>query len=165
MNMKKNLLYMLIAGIILSVSACKSSESAYRQAYEKAIQGDEQKETAVVEQPVPHVLEVQTPVPEESVPVAVREEKVTVVSGEETIKPYCVVCGSFALKANADALRQRLINDGYPAVVVINEVGRTYRVVCSSFATKEEAAKARDAFKARYPDNSDFQNAWILYNK
>jgi cell division protein FtsN len=76
-----------------------------------------------------------------------------------------VVCGSFALKANADALRQRLINDGYPAVVVINEVGRTYRVVCSSFATKEEAAKARDAFKARYPDNSDFQNAWILYNK
>jgi hypothetical protein len=88
MNMKKNLLYMLVAGIILSVSACKSSESAYRQAYEKAIQGDEQKETAVVEQPVPHVLEVQTPAAEESAPVAVREEKVNMATAKSrSIKP------------------------------------------------------------------------------
>ena len=67
--------------------------------------------------------------------------------------------------ANADALRQRLINDGYNAVVVVNEAGKTYRVVCASYSTKEEAVTERNKFKARYPDNQDFQGAWILFKK
>ena len=56
-------------------------------------------------------------------------------------------------------------NDGYKAVVVVNEAGKTYRVVCASFDTKEEAVAERTKFKARYPDNQDFQSAWILYRK
>ena len=38
-----------------------------------------------------------------------------------------------------------------------------YRVAVSSFADKASAAKARDAFKAKYPNRSDFQGAWLLY--
>ena len=68
-------------------------------------------------------------------------------------------------KANADALRERLVKDGYAAVVVVNEAGKTYRVVCASFDTKEEAVTERGKFKAKYPDNQDFQSAWILYRK
>ena len=97
--------------------------------------------------------------------ITVREEKVSVVTGQTTLKEYSVVCGSFSLKTNADALRTRLVNDGYPAMVVVNEAGKTYRVVCDSFDNRQQAAQARDRFKAKYPDNQDFQASWILYNR
>ena len=144
----KRIVYLLIAGTVFSLSACKSSQNAYKEAYEKAVSGDETK--ADIEEPV-----VQN----------VREEKVSVVSGDKDIKAYGIVCGSFSLKANADALRERLVNDGYKAVVVVNEAGKTYRVVCASFDTKDEAVAERNRFKAKYPDNQDFQSAWILYKK
>lgn len=154
--MKRNLFFLLSAVTMFSLSACKSSQNAYKEAYEKAIQGDEPK--TVVEEPV------QTQTKSEVANVTVREEKVTVVSGDG-IKAYGIVCGSFSLKANADALRQKLIGDGYPAVVVVNEAGKTYRVVVASYDTKEQAADAREQFKAKYPDNQDFQSAWLLYRK
>ena len=154
--MKRNLFILLSAVTMLSLSACKSSQNAYKEAYEKAIQGDEPK--TVVEEPV------QNQTKSEVANVTVREEKVTVVSGDG-IKAYGIVCGSFSLKANADALRQKLTGDGYPAVVVVNEAGKTYRVVVASFDTKEQAADAREQFKAKYPDNQDFQSAWLLYRK
>jgi len=150
---------MLIAGAVFSLSACKSSQNAYKQAYEKAISGDE---PSVIDEPVAQ-NEVATA--DDVTNVSVREEKVSVVSGDEEIKAYGIVCGSFSLKANADALRERLIKDGYKAVVVVNEAGKTYRVICASFDTKEEAVTERGKFKAKYPDNQDFQSAWILYRK
>lgn len=157
----KKIVYLLIAGTVLSLSACKSSKNAYKEAYEKAVEGDAPK--AVIEEPV--VADNQAPTAEDVSNISVREEKVSVVSGEQEIKAYGIVCGSFSLKANADALRERLVNDGYKAVVVVNEAGKTYRVVCASFDTKEEAVAERTKFKSRYPDNQDFQSAWILYRK
>ena len=108
MIMKKSIVYFLIAGTVLSLSACKTSQNAYKQAYEKAVSGDEPK--AVVEEPV---VSNEAPKAEDVSNVSVREEKVSVVSGDQEIKAYGIVCGSFSLKANADALRQRLVNDGY----------------------------------------------------
>ncbi len=157
----KKIVYLLIAGTVLSLSACKSSKNAYKEAYEKAVEGDAPK--AVIEEPV--VADNEAPTAEDVSNISVREEKVSVVSGEQEIKAYGIVCGSFSLKANADALRERLVNDGYKAVVVVNEAGKTYRVVCASFDTKEEAVAERTKFKSRYPDNQDFQSAWILYRK
>ena len=157
----KKIVYLLIAGTVLSLSACKSSKNAYKEAYEKAVEGDAPK--AVIEEPV--VADNQAPTAEDVSNISVREEKVSVVSGEQEIKAYGIVCGSFSLKANADALRERLVNDGYKAVVVVNEAGKTYRVVCASFDTKEEAVAERTKFKTRYPDNQDFQSAWIHYRK
>lgn len=160
-NMKKNLCYLLIVGSVVILSSCKSTESAYKQAYEKAVQEDvvQAEDTSVVPATNPQTVS------EDAANVSVREEKVTVVSGDANIKAYGIVCGSFSLKANADALRQRLINDGYPAVVVLNEVGKTYRVICESFDTKEDAIYARAKFQVKYPDNQDFQAAWLLYKK
>lgn len=156
----KRIVYLLIAGTVFSLSACKSSQNAYKQAYEKAISGDEPK--TVIEEPV---AQTDVPTAEDVSNVSVREEKVSVVTGDKDIKAYGIVCGSFSLKANADALMERLIKDGYKAVVVVNEAGKTYRVVCASFDTKEEAVAERNRFKVRYPDNQDFQSAWILYKK
>ena len=124
--MKKNLCYLLIVGSVVILSSCKSTESAYKQAYEKAVQQD-----VVQTETTPVVAPAATPQTssEDAANVPVREEKVTVVSGDANLKAYSIVCGSFSLKTNADALRQRLINDGYPAVVVVNEAGDRKSVV------------------------------------
>jgi len=158
--MRKTTVLCLIAGTLFSLSACKSSQNAYKEAYEKAVSNDEPK--AVIEEPV---TQNEAPTAEDVTNISVREEKVSVVSGDQEIKAYGIVCGSFSLRANADALRDRLVKDGYQAVVVVNEAGKTFRVVCASFDTKEEAVAERTKFKARYPDNQDFQSAWILYRK
>ena len=137
--------------VALVFSSCKSSESAYKKAYEKAKQQElaeaaEPTEPAVVE-PAPVVEVAPTPAPV----APVREEKVE------------LVCGSFGVKANADGLKAKLDNDGYNAKVVYNAEKNMYRVAVESFDTREEAVRARDAFKAKYPNREDFQGAWLLY--
>ena len=93
----------------------------------------------------------------------VREEKVNLVSGEG-LKAYSVVCGSFGVKANAEGLKQKLDAEGYSAKVVYNADRNMYRVVAASYDDRIQAAQARDDFKAKHPNNADFQKAWLLYN-
>lgn len=151
--------------VVMAFSSCRSSESAYKRAYEKAKQNElaeaEKKKEAAVD-PVPAV----EPTPAvDTAPVAlspVREEKVELVSGDG-LKAFSVVCGSFGVKANADGLKSTLDGQGYNAKVVYNAERNMYRVVVASFDTREEAAAARDAFKAKYPDRQDFQGSWLLY--
>lgn len=151
--------------LVLAFSSCKSSESAYKKAYEKAKQNElseaaEQKETVVETAPVVEAAPVATPAP--VAPAPVREEKVELVSGDG-LKAFSVVCGSFGVKANADGLKSTLDGQGYNAKVVYNAERNMYRVIVSSFDTREEAAAARDAFKAKYPNREDFQGSWLLY--
>ena len=80
------------------------------------------------------------------------------------LKAYSVVCGSFGVQANAESLKAWLEKENYPnAVIVKNEATNMYRVIVDSFDDKMAAAQARDAFKAKYPNRSDFQGAWLLY--
>ena len=98
----------------LAFTSCKSSESAYKKAYEKA------KQQEMAEAPVAEEAPVAAPVVAAPVAVApaapvevgtVREEKVQLVSGNG-LKAFSVVCGSFGVKANADGLKSRLEADG-----------------------------------------------------
>ena len=162
--MKKYLVLAFGLCVTMAFTSCKSSESAYKKAYEKAVQEDVAAEVSTPTDVTPMQV-VESQKAEKAEDVAVREEKVSVVTGTQTIKAYGIVCGSFSLKTNADALRERLLKDGYPAVVVVNQEGRTYRVVCESFDNKQDAVAARAKFKANYPNNADFQAAWILYSK
>lgn len=107
---------------------------------------------------------VAAPVAPKAVDVTgVRQEKVTVVSGEDGLKDYSVVAGSFGVKANADGLKEWLDGQGYQSTIAFNAEKAMYRVIVSSFADRDSAAAARDAFKAKYPNRSDFQGAWLLY--
>lgn len=147
--------------VALAFSSCKSSESAYKKAYEKAKQQELAEATAETPAQTP-VVEA-APVTKAPVTVGtVREEKVELVSGNG-LKAFSVVCGSFGVKANAEGLKATLDNDGYNAKVVYAAEKNMYRVVVESFDTREEAARARDAFKAKYPHREDFQAAWLLY--
>ena len=156
----------------LAFTSCKSSESAYKKAYEKAKQ-QELAESAVAEEAPAATPVVAAPVT--TAPAAtsvsvgtVREEKVQLVSGDG-LKAYSVVCGSFGVKANADGLKARLDGDGYNAKVVFNAEANNgqgmYRVIVASYDDRMQAAQARDSFKAKYYNNADFQKSWLLYAK
>ena len=157
----------MCAGLCLAMvlTGCKSKESAYKQAYEKAKAAETAQPVAeetpvVVETPV--VTPVQTrPVTETKVVdnvdnVSVREERVTVVNGNG-LNNFSVVVGSFSVSANAEGLQQKLKNAGYSAQVVKNEERNMYRVIASTFEDKASAVQSRDQLRATYPD------AWLLY--
>lgn len=152
--------------VVLAFTSCKSSESAYKKAYEKAKQQElaEPQVTAPVEVAPVVAAPVETSKSSTTSNAPIREERVTVVSGNNNgLKDYSVVCGSFGLKANADGLKEYLDGQGYDAMVVFNAEKAMYRVVVNTFDNKADAAQARDTFKAKYPNRDDFQGSWILY--
>ena len=164
--MKKLVVLGLGLCMALAFTSCKSSESAYKKAYEKAKQQELAESTVAEEAPAatPVVAAPVTTAPAAtSVSVGtVREEKVQLVSGEG-LKAYSVVCGSFGVKANAEGLKAKMDNAGYNAKVVFNPSNNMYRVIVASYDDRVQAAQARDNFKAKYANNAEFQKSWLLY--
>ena len=144
----------------LAMTSCKSSESAYKKAYEKA-KAQEQAQPAQTQEPVNVVAPVETkPVTETRVVdnvdnVQVRQEDYSLVSGAG-LKNFSVVVGAFSVRANAEGLQQQLKDAGYDAQIVKNEARNLYRVITATFDSKSEAARSRNEFRAKYPD------AWLL---
>ena len=164
--------YMVVcAGLCaaMAFTSCKSSESAYKQAYLKAKQQEElqqQQQPAVVQTQQPET-NVVVPLEEKSTNntqvvdnmdnVRVTQERVSLVSGSG-LKNFSVVVGSFQSEANAMGLQQQLNNAGYNAQVVKNEERNMFRVVATTFDTKEEASASRNDLQTKYA------GAWLLYN-
>ena len=156
--------YMVLCGglcVMLAFSGCKSSESAYRKAYEKA-QSEETTSTDEVEETTVVTPVVTTPANETTVVdnidnVKVRQENVTLVDGEG-LKSFSVVVGSFAVKANAESLQQTLKNAGYNAQLAYNAERDMYRVVATSYDEKVDAVRSRNELRSQY------QDAWLLYS-
>ncbi len=150
--------------MLLAFGSCKPKQSAYKAAYEAA---KEKETTAPVEEEVVYdddEVEEVTPVSKprpETVSAATRTESITAVAGEDAgrLKRYSVVVGSFKNKTNAYSLKERMIADGYNAVLGENSQGML-RVIVSSFDNKADAIESREAIKAKYAPN--FQDAWLL---
>ena len=164
----------LCAGLCLALgfTSCKSSESAYKKAYEKAKQYDTAQQD---QQPAAQTAAVETPAvvaPVQTKPatdtrvydnadnVSVRQERVSVVNGSG-LKAFSVVVGSFGLISNAEGLQQRLRDAGYDAQIVKNEDRNMYRVIASTFDNKADAARSRDEFRAQ----EAYKDAWLLSNQ
>lgn len=146
---------------LVGFSSCKSNESMYKKAYEKAQAQTQTAQPVKTEAPepvkvAPVTSTTTTPVTDTS-NEPVRTEKVTVISGTG-LKAYSVVCGSFSLKANAEGLQSTLKNKGYDAQIALNNERKLYRVVASTFDDKSSAVSSRNKLRATYPD------AWLLYN-
>lgn len=160
--MKKNVLMGVALIVAFGMSSCKSGESAYKKAYEKA---QAQQSTPAAVTPVSEtsqqevaVTPVQTVTPVTDYNnVTVRTEDVTLVNGTG-LKAYSVVVGSFSLQANAVSLQGKLTNQGYQAQVV-KSPSNMYRVIISTHNDKVSAAQSRDKVRATYED------AWLLYQK
>ena len=161
--------------LAVSMSSCKSKESLYKKAYEKA-QAQNASNTQVTEDPTTiNVTPVQPIASEASSTtttttttttapvgqddnVSVRSEALQVVDGAG-IKAYSVVCGAFSLQANATGLQQKLNEKGYQAQIALNPERKLYRVIAATFDTKAEATTALQILRQTYPD------AWLLYKK
>lgn len=161
--MKKFFVLGLGICVAFAFASCKSSESAYKKAYEKAKQYDTaQPATAPATQeavvaPVEAKPATQAKVVDNLDNISVRQENVQLVRGNG-LNAYSVVVGSFQLQANAENLYQRLKDAGYNAQVVKNDEKQMFRVVASTFADKGSAVSSRDQLRNTYPD------AWLLYN-
>ena len=146
--------------MVLALGSCKPKQSAYKAAYEQAKVKESTAPVEVVEQEE-EVVEV-APVSKPSTSTATtRTEKINAAQGEDAsrLKRYSVVVGSFKNKTNAYALKERMQNDGYNAVLGENEQGML-RVIVASFDNKADAADSRDAIKANNAPN--IQDAWLL---
>ena len=147
---------------IACLSSCKSNESMYKKAYDKAQAQTKAEQTTVVKTDEPEPVKV-TPVTTTTTPKTdtsnetTRSEKLTVISGAG-LKAYSVVCGSFSLKANAEGLQSTLKKKGYAAQIALNSERKLYRVIASTFDSKADAVSSRNSLRASYPD------AWLLYN-
>ena len=161
--MKKILLMGAAVCAVFMMSSCKSKESAYKKAYEKA---KAQQTEITTTTPVQQVTTQTTVTPVTTTPVtdynniAVRNESVAFVEGSP-LKQYGVVVASVTIKSNGVALMHKLAGQGYNSCVAQAQVnGQTYyRVVACSFDTKPEAAQKRDQLEGQYP------GAWLLYKK
>lgn len=159
--MKKIVMAAVALTLVVGLGSCKSKKSAYRKAYEEA----KQREIATQAQDVKVTYEEpKTTTPSTSTNIAVRKERVSVLDGENSdhLKRYSVVIGSFQNPTNARALREKMSEKGYNAVLAKNEMGML-RVIVASFATREEAAASREAIKSRFAP--DYKDAWILANE
>lgn len=165
--MKKYTLLCTAMCAAMVFTSCKSSESAYKQAYLKAKQQEEaqQQQAPAAQEPTIVTPMVERPanntqVVDNADNIAVRQEQVTVVSGAG-LKNFSVVVGSFSLKANAEGLQQSLRSEGYEAQIVMNNnvTPAMYRVVATTFDSKVDAAASRNGLQGKYP------GAWLLYAK
>ena len=148
--MKKYTLICIGLCAAMAFTSCKSSESAYKKAYEKAKQYDTQtaqQEAAQAQEAVVAPVEAkpadQARVVDNLDNISVRQESVQLIHGNG-LNAFSVVVGSFGLLSNAESLYQRLKDAGYDAQVVKNEDKNMYRVVASSFAEKASAVSSRD---------------------
>ena len=142
--------------LLLSFSACKSKESAYKKAYDAAKAKEVQDNQTTVEET--------TPVTKPTYNVAtasVQKEKVTALDGTG-MKQFNVVIGSFLNKTNAVSLKDRMTKQGFQSFLAQNERGM-YRVIVATFSDKAGAVAERERVKEKY--YPDFQDAWILDNQ
>lgn len=156
--MKKTIILSLAILSALAFVSCKSSESSYKKAYEKALAQEQAQQATEPVQVTPVVREttpVVAPVVQED-HSDLRSEKLQTV-GTGTLKAFNVVCGSFQSLTNANNLCTTLKNKGYAAVVAQNPETGMYRVIATSSDTRSGAVNDRDRLRSSYPD------AWILY--
>ena len=174
------ILALSLCAVALFAASCKSQESAYRQAYERARAQEMNKPTqtvtiipqntqpqptqpAPVQQPAAPVVQSTVVVEEENTPVRTIQGEQRIIDGEP-LKAFSVVVGSFVNETNARGMMNTLRNRGYAARVMktnenINGHTGWYRVVASSFSTKSQAVQSKNTLRDSYP------GAWILGNQ
>ena len=159
--MKRNLILGMAILAAFAFVSCKSTESSYKKAYDKARQQEQAQQATAPVQVTPVVAPVQAVTPvvaqQQEDNSDLRTESLTAVSG--TLNAYNVVCGSFKSLDNANNLCSTLKNKGYSAIIAQNPATGMYRVIATSSSSKSDAVASRDKLRSTYPD------AWLLYAK
>ncbi len=149
--MKKFTILLSALFIVAGFTSCKPKQSAYRAVYEKA------KQREIAQSNNDEIV----PISKAGESAAVVREKIQPAQGEDAngLRAYSVVIGSFQNITNAKSLKERMVSEGYRAILAQNEKGM-FRVIITSFDNKNEAIASRENIKAKYAPL--FQDAWIL---
>lgn len=142
----KNILFFCITALaLLAIVSCKTNENNYRAAYEAAVA--QRQESSGIDSTIYSRIrnsarQSSLTVGTDSLPL--RTEYIGYPkdggSSRENVGRYCVVVGQFKQIFNAKAMRDRLITDGYHAMIV-NTREPLYYVVAASCTTAAEAAR------------------------
>ena len=152
-----------IIALCAAFCSCKTNKMVFVEYPEYT----EPEEEVVLPEPVPEVVEEPVDVPEPIVEVEAEEEDLLTARNEQVelsdseqnsglqLKKYNVVVGSFGNKANAERLQAKLNEEGYDALVAMNEKNM-YRVIALSSDNYKPAKDKIQTVKDRFSD------AWIL---
>lgn len=147
--MKKTVVIGAIAGLVVAVTGCKTTEANYRAAYEiakeKQMDGGDSTVTAGLKNEQLPRMTVFSGV---KLPIRTEPLNLTKDGGGDpsTFKVYNVVAASFKQLFNANSFRDRLKQQGFDSFLVHNRQ-RTYFVVALTTQSPAEAAEALERLK------------------
>ena len=143
--------------LLLTVGACKTTEKNYRQAYEKAVASNDRDVTefehTIYNRYRAQMKDVKVDVDGQDVPVKSIYVRVTPDGGgiNEWLKRYCVVVAEFKQLFNAQSMRRRFADAGYPRAFLIENGEPYYYVVVDSSDDAAALLKVIDALKENSP--------------
>lgn len=164
----KHLAFILLAGALLGIASCKTSEENYRAAYEKAIAGRDS--LTALDNTIYGAgrrnMGSRTAVAGADT-AEVRTARVAVTDGgggiREWLHPYSVVVGQFKQLFNAHSMRERLADAGYPRAFVVETAEPYYYVILSSHDSQSEAIHALAAIPSDFPVAMKAPLPFVLY--
>lgn len=160
-----------IAALCALVAGCKTSEENYRAAYDKAIEGRAGRDS--IENTVygagRHGMDMRLArYGADSADIKTQRVRVTDGGGglREWLRPYSVVAGQMKQLFNAQSLRERLADNGYPRAFVVETSEPYYYIVVESCTTEEEAVRAAAGLRRRadFPVRMKSPLPFVLYN-
>ncbi|MGM9859150.1 MAG: hypothetical protein ACI31C_00175 [Muribaculaceae bacterium] len=145
---KTGLIVMAVIAIV--ISACKTTEANYRQAYERAMAARDSVETYGE---AAHRMDMRVVViGNDSVNVKSERVRPTDDGGAPSnILAYNVVVGQFKQRFNAMSLRTRLVDAGYADAFVVETAEPYYYIILSTHSDVAAAARALRAIPTGFP--------------
>lgn len=132
--------------VLIGLSACKTTEENYRQAYEAAAR--QQQESTGLDSTIygrirNSAISSYLVVGTDSLPVRKEYIGYTENGGatRENVKRFNIVVGQFKQVFNARQMRQRLIDNGYDSAMIVHTREPLYYVVSATTSTPENALK------------------------
>lgn len=150
--MRKLILLIVAVVMALGFEGCRTTEANYRQAYEKAKAGQEEglELDSTIYGRVRRDLRTVTVKASDGTEVEVKNQlvRITPEGGgiRENLKEYNVVAAQFKQLFNANSMRTRLVDEGYPEAFVVQTAEPFYYVVVASRNDVSEALKILETF-------------------
>ncbi len=144
--MNKSLIVTCLAAVLLTSGGCKTSEKNYRTAYEKTVNSNNDYNVTEFDQTVygrhrRAVRDAEAEAPSgRKTPTRIITVSVTENGGgiKEWLKRYSVCVGGFKQLFNANSLRQRLVENGYPRTFLVQNAEPYYYIVVNSSDNLDE---------------------------
>lgn len=165
----KKILVLLALGAL--AAGCKTSEANYRAAYDKAMEGRAGRDSIenTIYGAARHGMDMRLArYGADSAEIKTQRVRVTEGGGglREWLRPYSVVAGQMKQFFNAQSLRERLADNGFPRAFVVETSEPYYYIVTGSCATEEEAVREAAALRRRtdFPARMKSPLPFVLYN-